>query len=1064
MPARRSPSSIVVLKSGRPEAAPRLKTSGFALLTTLTLLAFLVLLLVSLASLTRVETQVAANNQQVSLARQNALVGLNIALGQLQKYAGPDQSVTARADIGGAAIANPFYTGVWTGRREDSGSPAVSPATPHVWLVSGNESNPLAVSAATTLPDPATDPSCVWLVDKAVGSQASLRVNVRKQEIKADNVAGLSGPQTTGHFAYWVGDEGVKARLNVINPWSARGATSTGAPAVPAFTPTALEEKRQLLVAPRLGIERMTSDGTTPIGNAYDVTGLADASANFRRDLGKVLDFRQAALLAAFPATTLQNRFHDLTLTSQGLLTDTANGGLRRDLTYEFERTTPALTGSILTGSTPSYAPLTVGAATYYAQKPRWERLRAFYRLADAVSGGALDVIPPDNNVKNGVAPVFVQLRILFTPSGTGDIAVKFLVSIANPHSVTLNLPAGLKVEFFTFDEPPLGNTTKWIQRTPDPAGPAGTSPGAPARFLFVPTLQRIKLQHAGPLSLPPGRASLFTLAASSSLTGAAGAGIVANLQADFDPSQSITLVDDTAPAKPPLATVDTDGIGAMTVRLSSADGTQVYQTLSKVALSTVTATAAAITYQLQTKTPADMSGSTAKVYDTRTFANYSLRQGTWHRGYYSEVQGFNDNPMTWAVTTPGNAFNSDVDDAYWGRSTKTAQGRTEAVLFDVPQRASPGEPVLFSLAQLQHADITAECWEPAYAIGNSWASPYTTGALLVSSRSKSGVALEYYDLSYLLNRELWDAYFFSAVPQPAGSFSPGSDTLPNARHKVQPSPADTFPSEAALKTDGYSAARYLRVNGAFNVNSTSKEAWRALFAGLRSLSFNGETNLTGPFLRSPRQPGGSHLSGNGTGANAWTGFRNLSDAEIAALAADMVDNQVRTRGPFTSLAAFVNRKLVDSPSTLGLSGALQASLDAVVNTGFPATEVVAINAGDKDYAAPGGYADIEHAKGNRATAAPGWLTQADILQALGPVLGARSDTFVIRSYGDAVNPATGETLTSAVCEVVVQRVQEPLQPADPAAITAAEYRTPPGSLGRRFCVISFRWLSGKDI
>jgi len=1038
--------------------------AGFALLITITLLAFLVLLLVSLASLTRVETQVATNNQQVSLARQNALLGLNIALGQLQKYAGPDQSVTARADIGGAAIANPFYTGVWTGRREDTGLPAVSPATPNVWLVSGNETSPLSVPAATALPDPATDPSCVWLVDKTVGSQAALRVNVRKQEIKANNVAGLSGPQTTGHFAYWVGDEGVKAKINVINPWSARSATSTGAPSVPAFTPTSTEDKRQLLVAPRLGIESMTTDGTTPIGSAYDVTGLTDSSANFRRDLGKLIDARQATLLTAFPATTLQNRFHDVTLTSQGLLTDTASGGLRRDLTYEFERTTPALTGSILTGNTPSYAPLTVGAATYYAQKPKWERLRAFYRLADTVSGGALDVIPSDNNVKNGIAPVFVQLRVLFTPSGTRDIAMKFLVSIANPYSVTLNIPAGLKVEFFIYDEPPLGTATKWIQRTPDPAGPTGISAGAPARFLFVPTLQRIKLQYTGAISLPPGRASLFTLAASSSLTGIAGADLVANLQDSFDPSQSITLVDDTAPTKPPLATVDMDGIGAMTVRLSSADGTQVYQTLSKVALATVTTTTSAITYQLQTKTPADMSGSTAKVYDTRTFANYSLRQGTWHRGYYSEGQGFNDNPMTWAVTTPSNVFNADVDDAYWGRSTKTAQGRTEAVLFDVPQRSSVNDPALFSLAQLQHADITAECWEPAYAIGNSWASPYTTGALLVSSRSKSGIPLEYYDLSYLLNRELWDGYFFSAVPQPTGSFSPASATLPNARYKVKPSPSDPFPSEADLKADGYAAARYLKIDGAFNVNSTSKEAWRALFASLRTLSFNGENNLTGPFLRSLHQPGGSNLAGNGTSANAWTGFRNLTDAEIAALASDMVDNQVRARGPFTSLAAFVNRKLVDSPSTLGLSGALQASLDAVVNTGFPATEVVAINAGDKDYVAPSGYADIEHAKGHRATAAPGWLTQADMLQALGPVLSARSDTFIIRSYGDTVNPATGETVANAACEVVVQRVQEPLQPANPAAITAAEYRTPPGSFGRRFCVVSFRWLSTKDI
>src|SRR5690606_30874147 len=72
---------------------------GFALLITITLVAFLVLILVGLATLTRVETQVAANSQLQTQARQNALMALNIALGQLQKPTGTNQRITARADI-----------------------------------------------------------------------------------------------------------------------------------------------------------------------------------------------------------------------------------------------------------------------------------------------------------------------------------------------------------------------------------------------------------------------------------------------------------------------------------------------------------------------------------------------------------------------------------------------------------------------------------------------------------------------------------------------------------------------------------------------------------------------------------------------------------------------------------------------------------------------------------------------------------------------------------------------------------------------------------------------------
>jgi Tfp pilus assembly protein PilX len=95
--------------------------AGFALIITILLMAFLVLLMVSMASLTRVETQIALNSQTADKARQNALLALNIALGHLQKAAGPDQRITARADILDSStttltnsnVKQPLWTGVW---------------------------------------------------------------------------------------------------------------------------------------------------------------------------------------------------------------------------------------------------------------------------------------------------------------------------------------------------------------------------------------------------------------------------------------------------------------------------------------------------------------------------------------------------------------------------------------------------------------------------------------------------------------------------------------------------------------------------------------------------------------------------------------------------------------------------------------------------------------------------------------------------------------------------------------------------------------------------------------
>lgn len=96
------------------------------------LVAFLVLILVGLATFSRVETQVAANNQNLPKARQNTLFALNVALGRLQETAGPDQRVTARADIDATAVeTNRRWTGVWD---SDPASASYGNASPGSFL------------------------------------------------------------------------------------------------------------------------------------------------------------------------------------------------------------------------------------------------------------------------------------------------------------------------------------------------------------------------------------------------------------------------------------------------------------------------------------------------------------------------------------------------------------------------------------------------------------------------------------------------------------------------------------------------------------------------------------------------------------------------------------------------------------------------------------------------------------------------------------------------------------------------------------------------------------------
>ena len=100
---------------------PSPQRQGFALVIAISLMAFVLLLLLSLTSLVQVEGRSAKIAQSTLAARQNALLGLQEALGTLQQTAGPDQRVTAT----GSLWSNPqsgteHLVGVWSSEDADN--------------------------------------------------------------------------------------------------------------------------------------------------------------------------------------------------------------------------------------------------------------------------------------------------------------------------------------------------------------------------------------------------------------------------------------------------------------------------------------------------------------------------------------------------------------------------------------------------------------------------------------------------------------------------------------------------------------------------------------------------------------------------------------------------------------------------------------------------------------------------------------------------------------------------------------------------------------------------------
>lgn len=285
---------------------------GFALIVAISLLAFILLLLVSLSSMVMVETQTATVNKQLEAARQNALFGLQVAIGELQQNAGPDQRITATADILPATnSAKAKYTGVW-----DADPDSATFEQPLAWLASQR-------AVVNPIIDNTTAPDATHAFELVSARRVGQPDEVPAVEAELIDVAGANGA-ATGQFAWWIGDEGVKARVNLAN--------STASPAGVTKTLAERAAPEALLTDPLLQIsfekslipEDAAIPGSEPVyridnRGAYPFWGSTVAEQELFKE-------------------EFADSIHELTPYSLGLFTNTREGGFRYDMTTLFEK------------------------------------------------------------------------------------------------------------------------------------------------------------------------------------------------------------------------------------------------------------------------------------------------------------------------------------------------------------------------------------------------------------------------------------------------------------------------------------------------------------------------------------------------------------------------------------------------------------------------------------------------------------------------------------------------------------------------------------------------------
>lgn len=1133
----------------RDRCASRKSGSGFALVITLTLMILLTVIAVGLLSLGSVALRNSSLQSHDSTARSNARVALMLAIGELQKHAGADQRVTASANLLDSGSPNPMWTAVWNSR---GGEPA--------YLVSGNEQASMKLE---TMPLSHPDQYHMAGTEMPEGSSVALFGSqlTGTEQVRAPlvNVKGANG----GSYAYWVADEGVKARFNTRNPY-APGETYANQQSA-----TALAQSNSTRYA------SADLKDNWPVGNL---------------NVDRAITLAQGQLVAPASTKFARTYQHSLTPYSLGLLVDVRNGGLKRDLTQAFEDDgvfekwfglkpiSKNVDGGVnfLAGGNASIPVKGYDAANapekFFISKkyflntkstgPNWGIMRFFYKAADNVTSGRAGIVypypsinaqvrkntwNPYTNYSEGgeyntdaqhtnffIAPALARVQMGYRlttepvpgdPSGNYRAVVEFkpLFGLWNPYNVAIK-PTTYRIDW---EMSPIFdltiNGTNYKIKLNDWYGNS-----AEAEF--------IRLVIDQPVDLQPGEYRMFSVSESKTITPnnyrSGGVGNTIFVGPGWGENGAIrmrlpiieanpgTFKDWTFPAsaqlkvnKVSLSEGTYSGFGNaasagnfLTLKpgyndkdqgnISNFRTTNFWQpgvsTLapeavedlppkSATSLATSPEPIATWSFSLRSTVESTRTGQTAQ--RIRNLIDSNVRACVANSRWDGSVNGQGMTCISPFVGDGPNGRgkiegNGEPESDGSGSRYRMLNGdlhQTHVVAFDVPN----SRPL--SLGHFQHATLGRYNYEPSFIIGNSYANPrIPLDKDINTSFLSSPDTLTVLDSSYIINDAIWDKYFLSGL-------SPDSTILPDATFTQiakceRPAPNARITLLNPTKTKSYyvnpaddlvttEIAGKLAVEGAFNVNSTSVQAWRAVLAGLADVDLptfdaltNGSTSWKPAggvsFPRFSRIPGEKD--------DFWKGYFSLTDDQLDRLAVE-ITNQVRARGPFRSLAAFVNRSLTEKTNSaitterdIRESGALQAALDAKntrINSAIPTTTA------QKTDNLTGDFKPILDGQ-SQAAGNAGFLLQGDILQALGPILTVRSDTFVIRTYGSAVDK-NGKVTSQAWCEAVLQRTPTPVlatDNSDPAKPPNTTLDNPGSKFGRKFEIISFRWLNSNEI
>lgn len=447
--------------SSRKGVLKPVRKRGFALIVTLSLMILLVIVAVGLLGLSAVSLRSSSQGQARAQAQANARLALQLAIGELQRTMGPDTAVSATADSVVKAPTNPHLLGTWKSWRwipTPGGSPPYDQKSGQFnsWLTSGPVEETDRLSYAEN-----EEPSGTNAVNLVGDPEAEEKDDQGVSTLVMAQKVRTPGTSYKGGYAWSVFDESMKASIDIGEP---ENKLSSG------------EE-----IASRSAPYRMRADA------------VSKSKLDSLREPINLVSLNTASIKA--PSDAIRTRFHHFTTGTVGLLTDTANGGPKVDLTQLFEP--GSLPNGVLTSPTvyPTAFPSGTGS-------PLWAYMRDHYRKYKTVTsatgaaayspkGPDLQITPTGLNTAPSterLLPAIARLQILFSlvshHAHIGDrvngletqgdplkninhavihLAYDPVITLINPYDVSLDLTK-LRIRIW---DPPVGfRFTKIDNRT----------------------------------------------------------------------------------------------------------------------------------------------------------------------------------------------------------------------------------------------------------------------------------------------------------------------------------------------------------------------------------------------------------------------------------------------------------------------------------------------------------------------------------------------------------------------------------------------------------------------